>query len=110
MYQSKQSPVTVLAEAQAGVAERRSRGLLGILDIKQMNDLASDYRREIKTLIMRLRRLQNASPFAGDMQAKRAAILTRREIADLWMLYRMARADGCKLTRDYMRDLSRQAA
>lgn len=85
---------------------------INIFDIKHLNDLAHDYKQQIKALIALYRAIEAAqarqhldNKIAAFPAIHRNVITARHQIAALWQLYRMAYADSYALTAEYTRRL-----
>ena len=80
-----------------------------LLDIKALNDLAADYRVRIRHEITALRARRAESD--GSVRAvyiQHELLFARRQIADLWAVYRIVTADAHEMTADYMAQLARK--
>jgi hypothetical protein len=77
------------------------------LDIKELNDLAADYRNRLRTFIAAYRaaRSHNGQSLARQVYANHETIFMRRQLADLWQVYRILIADSHEMTKDYMQRL-----
>jgi ATP-dependent Lon protease len=80
-----------------------------LFDIMAINEVAEELRQEIKGIFAHYR-AAHAESRAGEQTARRVyaghkTYLLRRQISDLWKLYRMARTDSRELTNEYMRRL-----
>ena len=85
----------------------RNQREIGLLDIKHLDELTKEYRHRIRELARRCRASGDAGkadgPLMGRVYASHEAIFTRRQIADLWTLYRMAQADRSEMAGDFTR-------
>ncbi len=72
------------------------------LDIKELNDLTAEYRSRIRNLIAACRATDRDSSTVRKAYASYERIFARRQLADLWQLYRTAYADSRELTAAYM--------
>ena len=80
-----------------------------LLDIKALNDLAAEYRTRIRTEIVALRARRAAAD--GSVRAvyiHHELVFARRQIADLWAVYRIVTADAHDMTADYLAQLARK--
>lgn len=75
-----------------------------LLDIKELNDLAAEYRQRIRAMIKSCRDAAPGSTVKG-VYASFEKIFIRRQIADLWTLYRAAQEDSRELTAAYIKAL-----
>ncbi|MBU0858848.1 MAG: hypothetical protein KJ667_02820 [Alphaproteobacteria bacterium] len=78
-----------------------------LLDIKELNDLAAEYRVRLRGLIGNARIVRDgaAGSTVRQVYAGHEMIFIRRQIADLWCVYRIAMADSFEMTADYMAQL-----
>lgn len=83
---------------------------IDFFDIKHLNDLAAEYRHRVRGLISLCRAVRKSSrkndSLMRQVYASHEAIFLRRQIADLWALYRMAQTDSRELTTEYMERLN----
>lgn len=101
------------AQQIADQLENLDRCELDLFDIMAINEVAEEVRQEIKGLFALYRAALGISNENGQLMrrvyANHKTILLRRQISDLWKLYRMARADSRELTAAYMQRLNRGA-
>lgn len=92
----------ILDKVQAN-AERETQ----FLDIKELNDLAAEYRIRLRRLTADCRRAQagQGETMVRRVYASHESLFISRQIADLWRLYRLIMADSFELTADYMMKL-----
>lgn len=79
------------------------------LEIKELNDLCAAYRVRIRALIQGCRTLRKQGKETASVLALHAGyeeIFTKRQIVDLWKLYRIAMADSHEMTAVYLACLS----
>jgi hypothetical protein len=97
---------------EAYLAPPPEQGAVQYLDVKELNDLAHQYRARIRDLIVGYRTAQAASAGQGEMYRRvyvsYEAIYLRRQIADLWKVYRIVMADCVEITETYYQQLSNQ--
>jgi len=74
------------------------------LDIKELNDLTAEYRTRIRCLIAACRATDEKTT-VKQVYASHEKIFIRRQIADLWQLYRMTCADRREMTSAYLGQL-----
>ena len=98
------------AQQIADQLESLDRCELDLFDIMAINDVAGEIRQDIKGLFALYRSAHGISKGNGQLMrrvyANHKTILLRRQISDLWKLYRMARADSRELTAEYNRRLN----
>lgn len=77
------------------------------LEIKELNDLAAEYSGRLRDLLASYRRARGNTQ--GDhvrqVYVSYEAIFFRRQIADLWQVYRIVMADSREMTADYLAQL-----
>ena len=78
-------------------------------DIKELNDMAAEYRERIRTLVPIYRGLKKQSQrhqsIPRQTYASYEGIFIRRQISDLWKLYRTAQTDSHDMTTAYKEQL-----
>ena len=80
-----------------------------LLDIKALNDLAAEYRTRIRAEITALRaRRAEADGSVRAVYIHHELVFARRQIADLWAVYRILTADAHDMTADYLAQLARK--
>lgn len=77
-----------------------------LLDIKDLNDLAAEYRARIRELIIACRSTEEKTT-VRQVYASFEQIFIRRQITDLWKLYRIICADCHEMTSIYMDKLEK---
>jgi len=77
------------------------------LEIKELNDLAAEYRDRLRSLLASYRSacLDIRSNAVRQVYVSYEAIFIRRQIADLWQVYRIVVADSHEMTADYLAQL-----
>jgi len=77
------------------------------LDIKEVNDLAAEYRQRMRALIINYRaaRVKAPSPTIRQLYGSHESIFIRRQISDLWKVYRILIADSHEMTALYLAQL-----
>ena len=77
------------------------------LYIKELNDLAGEYRARIKGLVADYRSARSGQRNCEIRQfyASHESIFIRRQITDLWKVYRILMADSHELTAAYLAQL-----
>lgn len=80
------------------------------LDIKELNDLAAEYRSRLRCLIASYRAVcgQHEESMVRKVYANHESIFMRRQLTDLWQVYRIVVADSHEMTKDYLRRLRMQ--
>ncbi len=90
----------------ADQVDRLNKRDIQILDIKELNDLAGEYRGRIRGLVAYFRAMQELSKGEGDLTRRfytsHEAIFVRRQITDLWKVYRILMADSHEMTAVYL--------
>ncbi len=74
------------------------------LDIKELNDLAGEYRARIRGLMADYRAARSGQR-GGEIRqvyASHESIFIRRQITDLWKVYRILMADSHEMTAVYL--------
>lgn len=101
-----------MAVAQAGPATPQARPI-DYFDIKQLNDLAAEYRTRLRGLVSTCRKIRSTAAQGGTLMrrvyAGHEAQFMNRQMADMWQLYRMAQADSHTLTTEYLNRLQADA-
>jgi hypothetical protein len=94
----------------ADQVERLNERDTGFLDIKELNDLAAEYRVRIRTLVhgCRLLRSRVRDGLIRQLYASHEDIFVRRQITDLWALYRICMADSHEMTACYLARLQKK--
>lgn len=91
------------ADKVARLARRDSQ----FLEIKELNDLAAEYRGRLRDLLASYRdaRGNAQGDHVRQVYVSYEAIFIRRQIADLWRVYRIVMADSHEMTADYLAQL-----
>lgn len=78
-----------------------------LLDIKELNDLAAEYRGRLRDLLASYRGAQGKAQGDNVWQVYLSyeAIFIRRQITDLWRVYRIVMTDSHEMTADYLAQL-----
>lgn len=86
---------------------RLDRRDVQLLDIKELNDLAAEYRTRIRGVIAHYRAGRAAVnvSVARQVYASHENVFVQRQISDLWKVYRILMADSHELTATYMAQL-----
>src|SRR5690606_14590326 len=86
------------------------------LDIKELNDLAAEYRARLRDLTAacretrtRAQNQENGATNVRQLYAGHEALFLRRQITDLWQVYRIVIADSHEMTADYLAQLARKS-
>lgn len=105
--QAEHYPVGFAQEISSRVHRLQQREIQ-LLDIKSLNDLAAEYRARIRTLISSYRSIRELEEHdtVRQVYASYETIFIRRQIFDLWKLYRIALSDSQEMTADYMATLN----
>lgn len=93
------------AQQTADKVARLAKRDIQFLEIKELNDLAAEYRGRLRDLLASYRRARGNAQ--GDHVVRQVyvsyeAIFIRRQIADLWQVYRIVMADSHEMTADYL--------
>lgn len=76
-----------------------------LLEVKEMNDLAAQYRRQLRAMINEYRETQDNTAESAHHYVCFECVLMRRRIADLWTIYRMVVADSREMMAMYIANL-----
>lgn len=85
------------------------------LDIKELNDLAAEYRARLRALAAECRALrrqartnEGQTTHIRQLYASHEALFIQRQVSDLWKVYRIVMADSAEMTADYLARLARR--
>lgn len=95
------------SQQTADKVARLAKRDIQFLEIKELNDLAAEYRGRLRDLLASYRRARgNAQDdHVRQVYVSYEAIFIRRQIADLWQVYRIVMADSHEMTADYLAQL-----
>lgn len=84
--------------------DRLERRDIQLLEIKELNDLLAEYRARIRTLVRSYRNIRDKDDKSSlrQLYASHEGVLMRRQIADLWEVYRIITADVHEMTGSYL--------